>query len=143
MSCEASAALQAAIYQALRTDPALTGLVGDAVYDAMPATPPTGTYVAIGPEDVSDAGDMTGRGARHDYIVSVRSGSEDTGGFGPVKEAAAAVMEALEDGALILEHGHLAGLWFAGARARRSDGGAGRRVDLTFRARIDLGLKAA
>ena len=97
----------------------------------------------LGPEDVADAGDMTGAGARHDFVVSVLSGSEDGGGFGPVKAAAAAVVAALEDGALTLEHGHLAGLWFVAARARRSDGGAGRRVDMTFRARIDLGLNAA
>ena len=142
MSIEASVALQAAIYEALRTSPALSGLVGDAVYDAMPVAAPAGTYVALGPEDVADAGDMTGGGARHDFIVSVLSGAEDTGGFGPVK--AAAVVAALEEnGAVILEHGHLAGLWFVGARARRSDGGAGRRVDMTFRARIDLGLKVA
>ena len=134
MSLAASAALQAAVYQALRADPGLGALVGDAVFDAMPVTAPTGTHVALGPED---------GGARHDFVVSVLSGSEDGGGFGPVKAAAAAVVAALEDGALTLEHGHLAGLWFVAARARRSDGGAGRRVDMTFRARIDLGLNAA
>ena len=143
MSLAASAALQAAVYQALRADPGLGALVGDAVFDAMPVTAPTGTHVALGPEDVAEAGDMTGGGARHDFVVSVLSGSEDGGGFGPVKAAAAAVVAALEDGALTLEHGHLAGLWFVAARARRSDGGAGRRVDMTFRARIDLGLNAA
>ena len=130
MSFEASAALQAAIYQALRTDPALTGLVGDAVYDAMPATPPTGTYVAIGPEDVSDAGDMTGRGARHDFIVSVLSGSEDTGGFGPVKEAAAAVMEALEDGAR--GNGNLLALAVDAARAKATVGEISDALEAAF-----------
>lgn len=143
MSYEASGALQAAIYQALRTDPALGALIGDAVYDALPVTAPTGTYVALGAEDVADAGDMTGRGSRHDFVVSVLSGTEASGGFAPVKAAAAAVVSALEDGVLELDHGHLAGLWFVGARARRADGGAGRRVDMTFRARIDLGLKVA
>lgn len=143
MSFHASAALQAAVYQALRADPALGELVGDAVFDAMPATPPAGTHVALGPEDVADAGDMTGGGARHDFIVSVLSGTEDTGGFAPVKAAAAAVVEALEDGALTLGTGRLVGVWFVSARARRADGGAGRRVDMTFRARIDLGLKVA
>lgn len=143
MSMKAAAALQAAVYQALRRDPGVSALVGDAIYDAMPAAAPTGTYVAIGPEDVADAGDMTGDGTRHDFIVSALSGSEDTGGFGPVKAVAAAVVEALEHGALALERGHLAGLWFVAARARRSDGGAGRRVDMTFRARIDLGQRAA
>lgn len=143
MSLRASAALQAAVYQALRADGALAAMVGDAIFDAMPVTPPAGTHVALGPEDVADAGDMTGAGARHDFVVSVLSGSEDRGGFAPVKAAAAAVVEALENGALTLGTGHLAGLWLVGARARRADGGAGRRVDMTFRARIDLGLKVA
>lgn len=143
MSFDASVALQAAVYQALRTDPAVSALIGDAVYDAMPVVAPTGTYAAIGPDDVTEAGDMTGDGARHDFVVSVLSGTQDTGGFGVVKEVAAAVTEALEDGDLGLDHGHLVGLWFVSARARRADGGAGRRVDLKFRARIDLGQRAA
>ena len=143
MSINASGALQAAVYQALRADPALSALIGDAVYDALPVTAPSGTYVALGAEDVADAGDMTGRAARHDFVVSVLSGADATGGFAPVKAAAAAVVEALEDGALQLDHGHLAGLWFVSARARRAEGGTGRRVDMTFRARVDLGLKVA
>ena len=143
MSIAATVALQTAVYQALRADPALTVLIGDAVYDAMPVQPPTGPHVAIGPEDVTEAGDMTGNGARHDFIISALSGTEDTGGFGVVKDVAAAVMAALEEGDLVLNHGHLAGLWFVSARARRADGGAGRRVDMKFRARIDLGQRAA
>ena len=142
MTMIASPDLQTAVYEALRADPSLTAMVGDAIYDAMPVTAPTGTYVALGPEDVADAGDMTGLGARHDFVVSVLSGSEAGGGFAPVKAAAAAVVAALEAG-VDLEHGHLAGLWFVSARARRADGGTGRRVDMTFRARIDLGLKVA
>ena len=56
-----------------------------------------------------------------------------------LKAAAVAVSEALEASEMMLERGHLAGLWFLRARARRAENGAGRRVDLTFRARIDLG----
>ena len=144
MSYEAGAALQIAVYQALRTDPALAGLIGDAVFDAMPVTAPSGTYVALGAEDVADAGDMTGRGTRHDFVVSVLSGADEGGGgFAAVKAAAGAVARALEDGAVALEHGRLAGLWFVSARARRVESGAGRRVDMTVRARIDLGLNVA
>ncbi|WP_347267247.1 DUF3168 domain-containing protein [Paracoccus sp. (in: a-proteobacteria)] len=139
MSYAATAALQAAVYQALRADAALHGLVGDAIYDAMPVTAPAGTYVALGPEDVRDAGDMTAGGAVHDFVISVLSGSEAAAGFGVVKQAAAAVSEALESAAMTLDHGILAGLWFLRARARRLENGVGRRVDLTFRARIDLG----
>lgn len=144
MSYEAGAALQIAVYQALRTDPALAALIGDAVFDAMPVTAPSGTYVALGAEDVADAGDMTGRGTRHDFVVSVLSGADEGGGgFADVKAAAGAVARALEDGAVALEHGRLAGLWFVSARARRVESGAGRRVDMTFRARIDLGRNVA
>ena len=49
------------------------------------------------------------------------------------------VSEALEEADITLDRGHLAGLWFLRARARRAENGAGRRVDMTFRARIDLG----
>ena len=39
---------------------------------------------------------------------------------------------------LTLDRGDLAGMWFLRAKARRVENGAARRVDLTFRARIDL-----
>ncbi|MEF9605433.1 DUF3168 domain-containing protein [Paracoccus sp. PXZ] len=119
MSYRGTAALQAAVYRVLREDTALEGLVGDAIYDAMPVAAPAGPYVSLGPEEVRDAGDMTAGGA--------------------VKAVAVAVSEALETAEIALDRGHLAGLWFLRARARRAENGAGRRVDLTFRARIDLG----
>ncbi|RDW11681.1 DUF3168 domain-containing protein [Paracoccus thiocyanatus] len=139
MSYLGTAALQAEVYRVLRGDGALRDLVGDAIYDAMPVAAPAGVHVSLGPEEVRDAGDMTGGGAVHDFVVSVLSGAEAAGGFGAVKAAAVAVSEALEGGEMVLERGHLAGLWFLRARARRVENGAGRRVDLTFRARIDLG----
>lgn len=139
MSYHHAAALQAAVYRALRGDAALAGLVGDAIYDAMPAAAPSGTYVAIGPDDMADAGDATARAMRHDFVVSVLSGAEEARGFGAVKQAASAVAAALEGSDLAMEGGHLAGLWFLRARARRAEGGAGRRVDMTFRASVDLG----
>lgn len=139
MSYAATVALQAAVYQALRDDDALADLVGDAIYDAMPVAAPAGTYVALGPEDVRDAGDMTAAGATHDFVVSVLSGTDEANGFGAVKAVAVAVSDALEAAAVTLDRGHLVGLWFLRARARRAENGAGRRVDMTFRARIDLG----
>lgn len=139
MSYAASAALQAAIWQHLRADGALGALVGDAVFDAMPASAPAGVHVALGPEETRDAGDQSAAGSRHDFVVSVLSGSDEGAGFGAVKAAAAAVAEALDQGDLPLARGRLAGLWFLRATARRTGNGAGRQVDLTFRARIDLG----
>ncbi|MBM3606220.1 MAG: DUF3168 domain-containing protein [Alphaproteobacteria bacterium] len=138
MSYQAGAALQAAIYQRLRSDAALTNLVGDAIFDAMPVDSPSGVFVALGPEEVRDASDATARGSRHDFIISVMSGNDPGAGFAMVKAAAAAVSDALEQGGLVLTRGHLAGLWFLRASARRMKNGAARQVDLTFRARIDL-----
>ncbi|MDN5567924.1 MAG: DUF3168 domain-containing protein [Paracoccus sp. (in: a-proteobacteria)] len=137
MSYGAGVALQAAIYQQLRTDPGLTELVGDAIFDAMPVEAPSGVHVSLGSEDVRDVSDATARGSRHDFVVSVMSGS-DGAGFGTVKAAAVAVADALENGSLHLSRGQLAGLWFLRASARRMKNGAARQVDLTFRARIDL-----
>ena len=139
MSYAATAALQAAVYQVLREDDALHALVGDAIYDAMPVAAPAGTYVSLGPEEVRDAGDMTAAGSQHDFVVSVLSGSDDANGFSAVMAAAVAVSDALETARIGLARGRLAGLWFLRAKARRAENGAGRRVDLTFRARIDLG----
>ncbi|MFO1139530.1 MAG: DUF3168 domain-containing protein [Paracoccus sp. (in: a-proteobacteria)] len=139
MSYAATAALQSAVYGVLRDSDALADLVGDAIYDAMPVAAPAGTYVSLGPEEVRDAGDMTAPGAQHDFVVSVLSGTDEANGFGAVKEVAVAVSDALEAAEIALDRGHLAGLWFLRARARRAENGAGRRVDMTFRARIDLG----
>ena len=139
MSYAATVALQAAVYGALRDDAALADLVGDAIYDAMPVAAPPGTYVSLGPEDVRDAGDMTAPGALHDFVVSVLSGTDEANGFGAVKAVAVVVSDVLETTGITLDRGHLAGLWFLRARARRAENGAGRRVDMTFRARIDLG----
>lgn len=138
MSYQAAVALQGAVYEALQGDEALHRLVGDAIYDAMPVAAPCGTYVSLGPEDVQDASDATGAGSVHDLIVSVLSGSDDANGFAAVKEAAEAVSVALDGMTAPLKRGLLVGLWFRNARARRIENGAGRRIDLTFRARIDL-----
>lgn len=138
MSYGAGVALQAAVYQQLRTNEALADLVGDAIFDAMPVTAPSGIYVSLGPEEVRDASDSTARGSRHDFVISVMAGSDSGAGFGAVKAAAVAVADALETGGLVLSRGQLAGLWFLRATARRVKSGAARQVDLTFRARIDL-----
>ena len=88
--------------------------------------------------EVRDAGDFDRAGSQHDFIVSVLSGTDESAGFAAVKTAAVAVAEALERAELTLDRGDLAGMWFLRAKARRVENGAARRVDLTFRARIDL-----
>lgn len=139
MSYAAGQALQAAIYQHLRADAALAAMVGDAIFDAMPAQPPSGVHVALGPEIMRDASDASAGGAVHEFEIAVLEGAEAGGGFAAVKEAAAAVSDALEGAALVPERGHLVGIWLLRTRARRVENGRARRVDLTFRARIDLG----
>jgi hypothetical protein len=133
MSYGASAALQQAVYQALLADPALDTLVQGAIYDALPPGTLPPLYVTLGPEDVRDATDGTGDGAWHRFTVSVVT---DGAGFHAAKEAAAAISDALVDTDLTLARGRLAGLHFFRARARREGTGALRRIDLTFRARI-------
>ncbi len=134
MSYGAAAALQAAIYQRLTADGALDALVGGAIYDSVPPDVAAGTYVSIGPEDVRDASDQTGRGALHEFVVSVVT---DQAGFQHAKAAAAAVSDALTGATMVLSRGRLVGLWFLRARARRVEKADMRRIDLTFRARLE------
>ncbi len=134
MSYAIGAALQAAVYQRLRGSSALDALVGDAIYDAAPSGAVTGIYVSIGPEDVVDASDMTGDGAVHDFVVSVVT---DAAGFQTAKDVAAVISDALVDATLVLARGKLIGLRFVKAKARRVDTASTRRIDITFRARVE------
>ncbi|MBD3804188.1 MAG: DUF3168 domain-containing protein [Thioclava sp.] len=134
MSYAIGAALQAAVYARLQDDPGVTELVGSAVYDAAPAGTVSGTYVSLGPEDARDASDMTGDGAVHDFTVSVVS---DVAGFQLAKQVGEAISDTLLASPLTLARGRLVGLWFLKAKARRVDKGAARRLDLTFRARVE------
>lgn len=131
MSYGAAAALQAAVWQALTGAPALAGV---AVHDALPPLAP-GTFVLVGPEEVRDASDATGAGAEHRMTVSVIS---DEAGFLTAKTIAVAVSDTLVAAPLALSRGRLVSLLFLRATARRIDEGAVRRIDLTFRARIEL-----
>lgn len=131
MSYAIGAALQEAIYQHLAVDTALLGLVGPAVFDALPQGPVPEIYVALGQEDVRDRSTKSGGGAAHRFVVSVVS---DRGGFSRAKAAAAAVSDALVDADLVLARGQLICLTFLRAQARRTQAGQARRIDLTFQA---------
>lgn len=138
MSYGASAALQAAVYDCLRGDAGVAAEVGDAVFDAVPVTAPGGVYLALGAEEVRGVADSGGSVSRHDFTVSVLAGGAAPAGFAALKRAGAAVTAALEGADLVTGAGPVAGLWFLRARAARVEKGAKRRVDLTFRALIDL-----
>ena len=134
MSYAVAAALQAAVFARLAGNAGLSALVGAAVYDAVPPGAGTGTFVLIGPEEVRDASDKTGDGAEHRFTVSVVT---DAMGFQQAKAAAVAVSDALVGADLSLSRGRLVSLGFLKATARRVSNGAGRRIDLVFRARVE------
>ncbi len=134
MSYAVSAALQSAVFAAISTDPGVVAAVGDAVYDALPSGTLPGLYVSLGPEDVRSEDDKTGSGSAHRFVVSVVT---DVPGFRAAKEAAGAVSDALHEIDLVLTRGRLVSLRFQRARAFKIENGTGRRIDLTFRARVD------
>lgn len=134
MSYGAAAALQAAIYQRLAGDAALSALVGGAIYDVVPAGELPAIYVSLGPEEVRDASDKTGGGALHFLTITVVSSQA---GFAQAKAAAGAVSDALVGTPLTLARGRLVGLWFDRARARRVGVKDERRIDLRFAARVE------
>lgn len=129
MSYAAAAALQAAIYQRL-----VLALPGIGVFDEVPSTA-SGTFVLIGPEDARDQSDKSGAGAEHVLTISVIS---DSAGFQAAKEIASVVSDDLGGPVPVLSRGRLVSLLFQRAIARRIDEGDVRRIDMTFRARLEL-----
>lgn len=134
MSYGPAAALQEAVYQRLAGDPALDALVSGAIYDAAPSGPLPDLYVTLGPEEARARSDGSGSGAWHRFTVSVIG---RRAGFRGVKLAAAAISDTLSDAPLILTRGACPAIHFFRARARRDGTGEMRRIDLTFRARVD------
>lgn len=134
MSYALSAVLQRTVFDALSADPGVTGAVGSAIYDALPSGALPRQYVSLGPESVRAADDKTGSGAIHTFVVSVVT---DTPGFSAAKVTAGAVCDVLHDADLAMARGRLVSLRFMRARAGKIDKGTGRKIDLTFRARVE------
>jgi Protein of unknown function (DUF3168) len=132
MSYAGSAALQAAIFQRLATDPALAGVP---VVDALPKGGGKGTFILLGPEEALDRSDQTGGGAEHRLTVSVITDAE---GFAAAKAVAVKVSDRLVGASLSLSRGALVALHFRRAVARRLEAGEARRIDMEFRARVAL-----
>lgn len=126
--------LQSAVYSRLSADGALEAIVGPSIYDALPPGVAPPLYVVIGPEKVRDRSDKTGRGAEHEFVVSVVT---DVAGFAGAKAAAGAVADSLVDAPLALSRGRLVSLGFLRAVAARVGAGGERQIDLTFRARVE------
>lgn len=132
MSYGVGAALQAAVFQRLSNDAALTALVGTAVYDETPSGTPPSTYVSLGPEEVRDRSDASGAGANHYFTVSVIT---DDAGFQAAKSVAAAVSDALAGTPPAASRGTVIFIRFDRASAKRTQGQ--RRIDLRFHARVE------
>lgn len=130
MSYGSAAALQSAVYARLT---GFAGLSGVPVYDAVPPAGGAGTFVLIGPEEVSDQSDKSGGGAEHRLAIAVIT---DATGFLAAKAVAVAVSDALVGFQATLARGVLVSVTFVKASARRIDEGDVRRIDLTFRARV-------
>jgi len=134
MSYVLGAALQAAIFQVLSGDGELGTLV-DAIHDAPPPGTPQGTHVLLGEDEAIDRGDVSGPGAEHRLTVSVVT---DAAGFQGAKAAAGRISDLLAGAGPALPGGRVVAIWFQDARARRLEGGRRRRIDLRFRARIEI-----
>jgi len=89
---------------------------------------------AAGSRAVRPANDQTGQGARHQVNLQIVS---DAPGFAAAKAAAGAVCDVLDGADLSLARGRLIFLNFDRAVAQRSDGAAGRTIDLRFVARVE------
>ncbi|MGY9048191.1 hypothetical protein P775_18635 [Puniceibacterium antarcticum] len=133
MSYANAAALQAAVYQHLLADAAVSARVGSDIYDSLPSGPLPDLYLTLGAEKVRDASDALGTGAWHDLTVAVIT---EQSGFHAAKEVAVAVSDALQDADLMLDRGRLVGLRFLRAQAKRESATV-RRVEMTFRARVE------
>ncbi|MEP3345268.1 MAG: DUF3168 domain-containing protein [Litoreibacter sp.] len=136
MTYAVSAALQGAVFGALAGDSGLSALVGGAIFDAEPAGSLPELYVTLGPENVRAGSDGSAGGALHEFVISVVT---DAAGFSTAKQAGAAVCDLLIDADLALERGRLVSCRFLKAKASRVGTGAVRRIDMTFRARVDDG----
>lgn len=134
MSYALSAPLQAAVYTALIADGALTALLQDHIYDAVPTGTLPETYVSLGQERVRDASDATGNGALHRLDVSIFTTQP---GFAGAKQVAARISDVLHGANLALTRGRLVFLHFERAEARRIASSSAREIVLRFQARVD------
>ncbi|SCM67942.1 DUF3168 domain-containing protein [Donghicola eburneus] len=129
MSYQRAGALQTALFSHLAADSALSALIGDALYDAVPSGTLPETYVMMGEEEAKDAADPLGQDARHDFTLSIVSTAQ---GFLMAKTVAAAIGQALEIAPVSLTEGRVVWLRFRKAKAQRNS--ETRQIDLKYRA---------
>ena len=126
-----TAALRAAIHDALTADAALTGVLGGAkIYDEPPSNAAF-PYVTLGEARVSDfsAGDE----ALHEHQLTLHAWSRQ-GGHREAHLIAGALLQALDDAPLAPDGHHLVNLRFSVADIRREADGRTYHALLRFRA---------
>lgn len=137
MTGSLSQSLQAALYEAMVSDPTLQQLIGANIFDdpvPVEGSKPSPEYVTIGEESVRAAGSATSSGAIHDVNIIVNSA---TSGFKSSKDIAAAICDLLHEANLTLSRGHLVYLRFLRSRAKAGRPPLKRRISLTFRAFVE------
>ncbi|MEL7466090.1 MAG: DUF3168 domain-containing protein [Pseudomonadota bacterium] len=131
MTMALSAPLQRALYERLSTAPELAFFEGRVFDDAPHRSAATdGVFLTLGDERVRPWNTATEAGAAHEVEIRVHG---PVRGFLPVKEAAATVAAVIAAEPPEPTRGTIVTHEFTGARTRREEQGAARRIDLTFR----------
>lgn len=134
MTYALSEPIQAAIFDRLVNDVAVSNLVGAHIFDApivLDGVDRPADYVTIGAETVRNRSSNTSHGALHDLSIVVHSNSD---GFQSSKRIAGAICDALLDATLPLSRGDLVYLRFLKAKADTGDAPVRRKITLQFRA---------
>lgn len=127
--------LQHALHARLVSDPGVATILGDRIFDAAPQEALlTEVYATLGDETVEDWSTATDHGAAHTIRITVHA---PAAGFAEAKAAAGAISDALVDGTLSLDRGHVVHVGFVRAETRRSEEDRLRSVELRFRLLIE------
>jgi hypothetical protein len=127
----ATAALRAAIQEALVADAALTSLLGGKrIYDEPPAAAAY-PYVTLGEARITDYSTGTERGEEHQLTLHAWSRQ---GGHQQAHLIAGALLQALDDAPLVLDEHRLVNFRFALADVRREADGRTYHALVRFRA---------
>lgn len=130
MTYALSEGLQVAFFDVLSSTAAISGQIGNAIYDEVPDGQLPETYITLGVETVRDRSGSKATVAVHDLVVSVLS---SVSGFREAKAVAGAISDSLTGARPVLARGRVVETWFVRARARRVQQQDKRRIDLTFR----------